>query len=311
MDRDSMSPSPLRLFYAALIMIFAGPAAAEARDLDVPIIWPRGSRWYQQVDRAANKIEQRTGGRVKVRLIHEPVLNDVPGIALYSLPLVFKNEEEIDYVRERMDSSLIDILATKGYTTIGIEGLGMAHIFSKKELRLPDHLLASRLWTPDEKGGDVLKRFGVREIVPVDIMDVRKALDANKLDTLVTVPSSVVLARWQDGVDFVADWPLLYVYSPLVVKNAEFDALLPKDQQTLRETLGDAFKDAGASSRRMTEQAWGVIRKREKIQFLSQTDEERRAWETWADSVRQQLIDDGRIPAAMAAELDRHLKAAR
>ncbi|MFT5466424.1 MAG: TRAP-type C4-dicarboxylate transport system substrate-binding protein [Verrucomicrobiales bacterium] len=298
-----------RTLDAALIFLLAWSATAEARDIDVPIIWPKGSRWHIQVSNAAKKVKLRTAGRVDVNLINEPVLGDVPGVSLYSLPLVFKDEDQIAYVRERMDSKLIALLAKHGYETIGIEGLGMAHIFSKQEARAPAAFLATRMWVPDEKGSTMAKRFGVKEVVPVPIMDVRKALDKNQLDTVVTVPSSVVLARWQEGVDFVADWPLAYVYSPMVIKKTDFDALMEKDQKILREVLGEAFEEAGASSRRMSKQAWGTIRKREKIEIMSQTAAEAEAWKTWAAKVRAQLISDGKIPADLAAELDQHLKA--
>lgn len=299
-----------RRIIAALIFLLALPAAAEARDLEVPIIWPSGTRWHTQVANAARKVKQRTADRVDVKLINEPVLRDVPGVSLYSLPLAFENEDQIDYVRERMDPKLIALLEKHGYVTLGIEGLGMAHVFSKTEVRTPEQFLATRVWIPDEKSGAYLKSFGAKALVPVPIMDVRKALDDNKLDTVVTVPSSVVLARWQDGISYAAEWPLAYVYSPMVVKKEEFDALMEKDQKIVLEVLGEAFEDAGASSRRMTKQSWATIKKRDKVEVLEQTAAEAAAWQAWAAQVRQKLIDDGKIPADLAAEFDRHLKAA-
>ena len=48
-----------------------------------------------------------------------------PDIALYNLPLVFRNSDEVDYVRERLDAKLMAGLREKKF--VGLVPAGFAY----------------------------------------------------------------------------------------------------------------------------------------------------------------------------------------
>ena len=111
--------------------LFFAPAA-QALTLKIATIVPDGSSWLVEMRRAGKEIEKKTDGRVKLKFYpggvmggDKTVLRKIrarqlqggaftsgalaeifPDIELYSLPLVFKNYAEVDYVRAQMDEKL-------------------------------------------------------------------------------------------------------------------------------------------------------------------------------------------------------------
>jgi TRAP-type C4-dicarboxylate transport system substrate-binding protein len=60
-----------------------------------------------------------------------------PDLEIYSLPLLFGSYGEVDFVREKMDETLINELANKGYVAFGFTETGFTYLCFRPSRREP------------------------------------------------------------------------------------------------------------------------------------------------------------------------------
>jgi TRAP-type C4-dicarboxylate transport system substrate-binding protein len=130
---------------------------ASAAELKIATIAPDGSFWMTEVRKGADEIATRTSSRVTFRLYpggtmgnDQAVLRKMrigqlhggailagslaaidPDVQIYSLPLVFRSYDEVDYVRQRMDQQVVGRLAAQGYVSFGMIEGGFAYLMSQ------------------------------------------------------------------------------------------------------------------------------------------------------------------------------------
>ena len=137
---------------AALILLACLPLAVPATDLKLATVAPEGSSWMKDLRTAGLQIKERTGGRVNIKFYgggiqgtDKKVLRKIrigqlqggvftsnsleeryPDILIYGLPMLFNSQEEVDYVRQKMDARLTAGLEKAGFVSYGFAGGGFA-----------------------------------------------------------------------------------------------------------------------------------------------------------------------------------------
>ena len=96
-----------------------------------------------------------------------------PDMEIYSLPLLFRSNGEVDYVRERMDQILIDGLEAKGFVSFGLTETGFTYLMSAKPTRTFDDLKGRKAWMmqDDPVSLAIVEAAGLSP-VPLPISDV-------------------------------------------------------------------------------------------------------------------------------------------
>jgi len=113
---------------ALLLMVLS--STVDAVTLKIATLAPDGTSWMKQMRKGAKEISERTDGRVKIKIYPGGVMGNTntvlqkmrigqlhgaaftgsslsqvyPDAQLYSLPMVFRSYEEVEYVRQRMDT---------------------------------------------------------------------------------------------------------------------------------------------------------------------------------------------------------------
>jgi TRAP-type C4-dicarboxylate transport system substrate-binding protein len=233
------------------------------------------------------------------------VIAEIPEVAIYGLPLAFESDAELDRVRGSMDAALVTILARRGLVALAMQHVGNGHVFSTRprtgEAGSLEAFLGSRLWVPENAGGETFSSFGVRAPVRLAYNDVRKALDKGAIDTFVGTPSTVLLARWHTGVATVSREPIMRFVAPLVVHQPEFDKLSEADRAIARRILGEAFTSAARTSRAKDAEALRLLGRRDTIEFVDFVNAAE--WNAWARSVADRLVADKKLPASLVQQL--------
>ena len=145
---------PLRAL-ALLLMLtlgLSGPSYA-ATTLKIATLSPEGTGWMIELREAAKNIRVRTEDQVKLKIYPGGVMGDdkavlrklrigqlhgaamtsggvmqpYPDIALYNLPLVFRDSAEVDFVRSRLDKKLMSGLRKKKFVGFGLAEVGFAY----------------------------------------------------------------------------------------------------------------------------------------------------------------------------------------
>jgi TRAP-type C4-dicarboxylate transport system substrate-binding protein len=318
---------------AALLLplLLAAGQVGHAVTFKVATLSPDGSMWMKMLRQGAQDIATRTDGRVEFKFYPGGVMGDdkavlrkirsgqlhgavltagglnqvYPDIQLYTLPMVFNDYKEVDFVRSDMDATLLDGLRSKGYVGFGIAEVGFAYAMSKANVSTFDDIRTQKVWIPD---GDPSAELAIRTFdispIPLAISDVLGGLQTGLINSVAVPPVGAIALQWHTQLKYVFDLPLLYVYGLLTVRDRQFDRLEPEDQQVISEVMGGVVREVNAQNRKDHERAV-VALKSQGLSWSVPTVSEVDRWKQLADKATRELVDQG----AMSDELISSLQA--
>jgi TRAP-type C4-dicarboxylate transport system substrate-binding protein len=323
------------LLVAILLGIAAGQAVA--RTFKVATLSPDGTAWMKALRAGAERIAERTEGRVRFRFYPGGVMgNDravlrkikigqlqggaltagalaevYPDAQIYSLPLVFRSYAEVDYVRERMDPLILEGLARTGLVAFGLGEGGFAYVLSSRPVRAIEDLRGLKIWIPE---GDRVSRALLDAVdvspIPLPLTDVLTGLQTGLVDTVASSPVGAIALQWHTRVKFLTRAPLAYVYGTLVLERDAFEYLSEEDRETVRCVMQDVMARMGAADREDNRQAAEALR-RQGITFVEPSAEEYLHWQAIAARATAALGEQEVYSESMLATLRRHLEAFR
>ena len=301
----------------ALLLMLS--ATAQATTFKIATIAPDGTTWMQEMRAGADVIKQRTGGRVQFRFFPGGVMgNDrsvlrkirvgqlqggavtagglmdiAPNTQIYSLPLLFRSLDEVDYVRQRMDSVILKDILAQGFVSFGLSEGGFAYLMSNKPLTRTVDLKDQKVWAPE---GDRISRAAFESMdispVPLPLSDVLTGLQTSLIDTVATSYTGAIALQWYTQVKYVTEMPLMYIYGTMIIDLNAFEKIDASDQAIVREVMGGVFHKLNEQSRSNNAQAYEALSK-QGITFVQPSAEERQVWETSTNRAMQQLADEG------------------
>lgn len=321
----------LSIALLALGMVF-NPLHAETV-LKIATLAPDSTSWMKIMREGADEIEQQTQGRVKIKFYPGGVMgNDkvvlrkirigqlhggalmsgslaeiYPDAQLYSLPFLFKNIEEINYVRKHMDAVIRDGLEQNGLVSLGMINGGFAYIASTDPAANLQDIRRQKVWLPqgDKVGATMLKAANISP-VPLPISDVYTALQTGLLDTVVSNPSSIIAFQWHTKVQYMTEAPIVFLMGMLVVDKKIFDKISADDRRIVRKIMEEKGLKLDSLSQRDNDGARRVLRD-SGIKFLTSTEEEQASWRNIADSTWSELEEKGAYTARNFGLLRKHL----
>lgn len=310
---------------------------AQAVTFKVATLSPDGSGWMKMLREGAAEVAERTDGRVTFKFYPGGVMGDdkavlrkirsgqlhgavitagglsqvYSDIQLYTLPMVFDNLAEVDYVRSRMDPVLMSGLRERGFVGFGIAEVGFAYAMSKEHVETFEEIRAQKVWIPDgDPGAEMaIRTFDITPI-PLSIADVLSGLQTGLIDSVAVPPVGAIALQWHTQLKYVFDLPLLYVYGLLTVRDRQFDALSAGDQAIVSEVMGEVVKRVNAQNRVDHERAVEALKKQGLI-FTVPTPAEAARWKGLAEQASAEMIARGVISGALYEELERQLAAFR
>ncbi|HZP65922.1 MAG TPA: TRAP transporter substrate-binding protein DctP [Rudaea sp.] len=323
------------LFFA--LALIAAPAAQAATTIKIATVAPDGTAWMREMRAGAEAVKKRTEDRVEIKYYPGGVMGDEPAVLrkikigqlqggaftggelsaidkdaqIYSLPFLFKTQDEVDKVRAALDPALKKSFEQAGFEALGISGGGFAYLMSVKDIKTQDDLKAAKVWVPqgDSVAEAGFKAGGVTPI-PLPLADVYTSLQTGLIDTAENTPAGAIAFQWHTKIKHMVDLPLTYVVGILVVDKKVFDTLSPDDQKTVADELGAAFARLEKINRDDNAQARGALEK-QGVAIFAPNAEETKSWEAIGATARKNLIAAGDVSAEMAAALDKALAAAR
>ncbi len=330
--------SKSRLLLTLLIALLIAPAAgAQGLRLKIASMAPDGTLWMKELNKAGDEIEERTDGRVsfrfypggtmgtdsavlrKIRIgqLHGGVvlaggLADIePDLEIYSLPLLFRSNGEVDYVRERMDQILIDGLEKKGFVAFGFTETGFTYLMSAKPTRTFDDLKGRKAWMmqDDPVSLAIVEAAGLSP-VPLPISDVLTGLQTGLIDTVAVPPVGAIALQWFTKAKYLTDLPITYVCGTTVISAKAFNRMSAGDQEIVREVMGRANRTLDETSRNDNEEAREALAD-QGVEFVDPTMETRAKWEEIAAAATEKLIAQQDYDPATVAMVESLVKAYR
>jgi TRAP-type C4-dicarboxylate transport system substrate-binding protein len=315
-----------RLLLILGVLLSAGSPAAPAYSIKFATLAPPGSTWMNLLQDWDTELRARSNGRIGFKFYPGGVQGDEPevlkkmrfnqlqggaftgyGIGLmYSparvmeLPFLFRNTDEIDYVRAQFMDQFRKGFRENGYELLGWMEVGFVHIFSKHPLRSLEDMKAHRvwLWQGDPMGEAFFTASGISP-VPLSIVDVYTSLSTGLIDTVYAPPLGAIALQWFTKTGYVSTVPLTDGIGGLIVSRRFYDSLPPDLQNLLSET-GQATGEKLIAATRVDNQTSLATLKERGLEFVEPGEGlGQDVLQDLRDRAAAELIKSDYIPAAV------------
>jgi TRAP-type C4-dicarboxylate transport system substrate-binding protein len=282
-------------------MLFSMNSIASVYTLKFATLMPVGTAWSKLLDDWVKEIEQKSNGRIKIKMYAGGVMGDEPDVLrkirkgqlhgglftgygighIYSparvleMPFLFKNVEESDYVREQMMPDLEIGFRKKGFELLGWPEVGFIHIFSTQPITSVDDIkkLQIWLWQGDPLGEAFFEAADV-DPIPLSIMDVYTQLSAahGSINTVYTSTFGALALQWYTKLKYATRIPMTNAIGGIVISNRFYNRLPADLQQILKTTSQATSIDIRQSARDENEKSIAILEKNG-IEFMLDWDD--------------------------------------
>lgn len=312
-----MLKTPVYIFSFAIIFLLS--STLEARTFKIATILPDGTVWMDKLRNGAKVIQEKTNNRVKFKFYTGGVMGSDksmlkkmrigqlhggaitggglahidPGTQIYSLPFMFHNLNEVDFVRKTVDPLIVDGLQKKGLITLGISEGGFAYFMSSYPVRTVEDLKKLKNWVPegDNISQTMYETVGITP-VPLGLADVYTGLQTGLIDTVGSNPTGAIAFQWHTKLKYVTDIPLIYIIGAFVMDAKAFDKIKPEDQVIVKQVMSEVFKELNAINRASDLKARAAL-KQQGLEFIKPTDAEIRHWRELAVRMIEKMGEKG------------------
>jgi TRAP-type transport system periplasmic protein len=197
--------------------------AASAVTIKMGSVAPAGSPWDDALRQIAAEWSQSSGGAVILKIYAGGIAGDeddmlrkmrigqldaaglsgmglarvFTGILSVQLPLLVRNNEELEFVLKHMRGKFEQELESKGFKVIMWNNVGWGHFFSKKPVVTPDDLRTQKLFNiaGDADGTQAWKDAGFNA-VPLSMTDLAAALQGGMVEAFTMTPLTTASYQW-------------------------------------------------------------------------------------------------------------------
>lgn len=291
----------LRTLYLLLLLVFSSNSAASGYELKFATLMPTGTAWSKILDDWVKEIEEKSNGRIKVKMYSGGVMGDEPDVLrkirkgqlhgglftgygigrIYSparvleMPFLFKTVDESDYVRDQIMPELEIGFRENGFELLGWPEVGFIHFFSTQPITSIDDIkkLQIWLWQGDPLGEAFFKAANINPI-PLSIMDVYTQLSARhgSINTVYTSTFGALALQWYSKLNYATHIPLTNAIGGIVISNRFYNKLPADLQQLLKTTSSTMSIDIRENAREENRKSIAILEKNG-IEFMFDWDE--------------------------------------
>lgn len=315
----------LKKWAFSLLLLCAFTAQAdEPYVLKFATLAPAGSTWMNVIAEWAGKVEKESQGRLKFKFYPGGVSGDEPDMirkirfgqihgaamtghgigSIYSparvleIPFLFRNYEEVDYVRGQMMPEIRAGFRKNDYELLGWMEIGFIRFFSRTPINSMDELKKRRiwLWQGDPLGAAFFTASNIAP-VPLPITEVFTSLSTGLIDTVIAPPLGAIALQWFTKTPYMTEVPMADGIGGLVVSGKFFNRL-PKDlQELLLRTGNETSVKLLAETRKDNEKSLGVLKQNGVTFTLGWKDIKEADVISIRDRAAADLAKSGYIPA--------------
>ena len=283
-----ISIKKIHLIMTTILFLISSEYTFAQIQIKIATLAPQNSEWAEKFQKGSIEIQERTENRVKlkfywggaqgnakkilqkikIRQLHGGTFSPTdfqelyPDLNIYGLPFLFKDFDEVDYVRDRVDNQLEQGFKNLGFNTYGFAGGGFAYILSNEPIREYEDLKNKKIWLPQ---GDLISYEAMKSLnllpVPLPMTDVLTGLQTGLID-IVAIPPVVALAlQWHTKVSYITRVPVLYAMGFLAIDSKIINRINTDDQKVLNEVINRIYSEVDSNSQQDSENAYEALSK--------------------------------------------------
>ena len=306
---------------------------AEATTLKIATVSPDGLSWMKKLRAGAKEVATKTDDRVKFKIYPGGVQGDdytvmrkvrigqlqggvmaastltrfYPDLQIYNLPLQFRDQQEVDYVRARMDERIINGLGEGGITSFSLAETGFAYMLTSEPVASVEDLQKVKAWVPDGDpiAAQLIQSFGISPI-PLGLPDVLAGLQTGLIDAVAVPPLVALALQWHNHVKYITRLPLMYIYSMLVLDQKAFNEISATDQAIVRSVMNRVFSEIDSDNRRDNTLAYKALLS-QGIKEVNPTAAQLIGWRQQADASIETLMQEDGVTQESLDLIRQHL----
>jgi TRAP-type C4-dicarboxylate transport system substrate-binding protein len=271
------------------------------------VVFPDGSQGGEAELARRMRIGQLQGALLSIVGLSEiePSIN-----ALQSIPLLFKTWEEVDYVREKMRTSMEKKFLDKGFIVLAWGDAGWVRFFSKDALMRPDDFKKMKFFSfaGESEQQEIMKSLGFTP-VPLETTDILPSIQTGMINVVPSTPYFALATQIYGKVPHMLEINWAPVVGALVVTQKAWDDMSPAGRQALRTAGEKAGVQIRNKARQEVEEAVEAMRKRGLVVNKPNPDQ-LREWQELADKLYPR-IRGNLVPAETFDEVFQLIKAYR
>jgi TRAP-type C4-dicarboxylate transport system substrate-binding protein len=214
----------------------------------------------------------------------------LPKIRILEAPLLYKDNIELDRVKEELFPEFAADFEERGFVLLGFAEAGAVYFFSKQDLSAPGALKRAKMWA--WKGDPVaqvfLETFGIKTY-PLHLADVSTGLETGMIDAFYSPPLAAIAFQWHTKISYLLDYPMANSTGALVIRKQAFDRLSPENQALLKTAAAKYCRQLVDISRRENADAIRVM-KEAGIRMTSPGEEQVRSFAASAEETYRKNI---------------------
>jgi len=271
------------------------------------LVYPDGSQGGEAEMARRMRIGQLQGALLSVVGLREIE----PSIAaLQSMPLLFRNWEEVDYVREKMRPAMEKKFLDKGFVVLAWGDAGWVRFFSKEAAVRPDDYKRMKFFAwgsePDQQA--IMKSLGYTP-VPLETTDILPAIQTGMINVVPSTPYFALATQVYNTAPHMLEINWAPIVGALVVTRKAWDDMSPAVQQAVRTASDKAGAQIRIKARQEVEEAVDAMKKRGLTVHKPNADQ-MKEWNELAEKLYPR-IRGTMVPAETFDEVMAHLKTYR
>ena len=238
-------------------------------------IYPDGSQGGETDMARRMRIGQLQGALLSVVGLREIE----PSIAaLQAIPLLFRNWEEVDYVREKMRPAMEKKFLEKGFIVLAWGDAGWVRFFSKEPAARPEDFKKMKFfaWAGENEQQEIMKSLGYTP-VPLETSDILPAIQTGMVNAVPATPYFALASQIYTSAPHMLDINWAPMVGALVITRKAWDDMSPAAQEAVKAAGARAGAQIRSKARQEVEEAVEAMKKRGLV-VHKPTPEQTREW---------------------------------
>jgi TRAP-type transport system periplasmic protein len=213
----------------------------------------------------ADMVRRMRLGQLQAAMVTTTGLTEIePAVAgLQTMPKVFRNLDEVDYIGEKLQPMLEKRLEAKGFIVLFWSDTGFVRFFSKEPMLSPADLRKTKLFISANRPAELsVYHFVGCNAVPLEVSDILPGLSTGLIDCLCLPPTIALALQVDTAAPHMLDMNWVPLVGAAIINKKTWDGLSPETQAALRQSAREAGKLIKADGRRENLESIEAMRKR-------------------------------------------------